>query len=612
MPASNAHSTYLTKSAFKIGRSCPTKLFYYYSGYPSSDSDNEYLKLLADGGHLVAKIAQLLYPEGIMIDSRGGVEEAVRRTEEELKKESVILFEAALRHGNKLVFVDILQKAGKTIKLIEVKSKSFDSTGTKKSKKGGTGNYFISTRNKVETAWEPYLADVCYQVFVGRLAHPEFDFVPYLFLPDKSKTTSADCVASKFKVIETSSPSSNKKYLEVVFSGDVEALRASHFMTLVNVEKEVQMLEKSVQSDAELLDASLTPKFYKIPTKISSACSKCEYRVSGQQSGFNECWGELANVTPHIFDVYYGGKVFDPLIAEGKVSLYDVPKSELDGVRGSRREKQISYTKLNREWFSDDLKSKIEGVTYPLHFIDFETSRVAVPYHAGMRPFEQVAFQWSCHTVERPGAGPVHSEWINTEDRFPNFKFAETLQARVGDVGTVLTWAAHEHNVLSDITKQQKLEGAGSKELAEWLERLVDSKDGRILDLNKVTLADYFHPEMKGQTSLKAVLPAVWNNNPKLHQIPWFKEYVRYDVDGRVMNPYKVLPAIDIAGLAEVVDVGTSAMLAYQEMLYGLLKDDAETKAKWKNLLLQYCKLDTLAMLVVWTHWEIALGVRRG
>lgn len=612
MAVSKAPSRYLTKSAFKIGRSCPTKLFYYYSEYPSSESDNEYLKFLADGGYLVAKIAQLLYPDGIMIDSRGGVDEAVRQTEEELKKDNVVLFEAALRLENKLVFVDILEKTGKTIKLIEVKSKSFDSTGARKSKKGGTGNCFISTRNNIVTEWEPYLADVCYQILVGRLAHPEFDFVPYLFLPDKSKTTSVDCLASKFKVIETSLPSSNKKYFEVVFSGDVEALRASHFMTLVNIEKEIRILEKSVESDAELLDGSLTPKFYKIPPKISSICSKCEYKVSGQPSGFNECWGELANVTPHIFDVYWGGKFLDPLIAEGKVSLFDVPKSELGGVRGRRRERQICYTKLKREWFSDDLKSKIEGVKYPLHFIDFETSRVAVPYHAGMRPFEQVAFQWSCHTVERPGAEPVHAEWINTEDQFPNFKFAEALRLQLGYVGTVLTWARHENSVLSDIFKQQERNRAGSKELAEWLERLVDSEEGRILDLNDVTFASYFHPEMKGQTSLKAVLPAVWNNNPKLHKIPWFKEYVGHDVEGRVMNPYKVLPKIDIAGVSEVVNVGTAAMLAYQEMLYGRYKDDAETKAKWKHLLLQYCKLDTLAMLVVWTHWELALGIRQG
>jgi hypothetical protein len=51
-------------------------------------------------------------------------------------------------------------------------------------------------------------------------------------------------------------------------------------------------------------------------------------------------------------------------------------------------------------------------------------------------------------------------------------------------------------------------------------------------------------------------------------------------------------------------------MRAYQEMLYGLAKYDEDVKEKWKTLLLQYCKLDTAAMVIVWLHWEAALAGR--
>ena len=104
-------------------------------------------------------------------------------------------------------------------------------------------------------------------------------------------------------------------------------------------------------------------------------------------------------------------------------------------------------------------------------------------------------------------------------------------------------------------------------------------------------------------TSLKAVLPAVWKNNSYLHEIPWLKEYYGKEGD-RILDPYKVLSQIDIAGKAEVVNEGTGAMRAYEEMLFGLHRDNKEVKEKWAKILLQYCKLDTMAMVIVWLHWE--------
>ena len=210
----------------------------------------------------------------------------------------------------------------------------------------------------------------------------------------------------------------------------------------------------------------------------------------------------------------------------------------------------------------------MRGVTYPLHFIDFETSRMAIPYHKGMNPYEQIAFQWSCHTVKAPGAPPDHEEWINVDRKFPNFEFARSLRKQIGDKGTVLTWAHHESSVLSDIALQMKKYRKDDGALADWLADTVDEDSGRILDLNKVTLKGYFHPDMRGKTSLKAVLPAVWNSDPALHELPWLTKYVQYDAaGGKVLDPYKTLKAIEIAGQAEAIREGTGAMRAYQHKI---------------------------------------------
>ena len=204
---------FLSKTAFKLGHSCPTKLYSYRKGYPSALNDNEYLKFLADGGHIVGKLAQMIYPGGVLIESHESLAEAVEETEKHLKKDSVVLYEAALRAGNKLVLVDILVKHGNSIKLIEVKSKSYDSDQEDEYRSEGKRTTFRTVKGGIDSDWEPYLVDLCYQTYVASLAHPEFDCIPYLFLPDKAKTTSEDCLAAMFSIERTETARSGRTRL---------------------------------------------------------------------------------------------------------------------------------------------------------------------------------------------------------------------------------------------------------------------------------------------------------------------------------------------------------------------------------------------------------------
>ena len=43
-------------------------------------------------------------------------------------------------------------------------------------------------------------------------------------------------------------------------------------------------------------------------------------------------------------------------------------------------------------------------------------------------------------------------------------------------------------------------------------------------------------------------------------------------------------------------------MIAYQKLMYGEL-DDAGRRA-YRDALLRYCRLDTLAMVVIWEYWN--------
>jgi hypothetical protein len=91
---------------------------------------------------------------------------------------------------------------------------------------------------------------------------------------------------------------------------------------------------------------------------------------------------------------------------------------------------------------------------YPYHFIDFETSAVALPFHAGMRPYEQVAFQFSHHVMHADGRVVHQTEFLNAKaGAFPNFEFIRSLhKALSGDQGTVFMWSPHENTILNKIS----------------------------------------------------------------------------------------------------------------------------------------------------------------
>jgi hypothetical protein len=614
----------LSKSDFKIASSCAKKLVYKKAGYPTANDGNEYMEMLAQGGHVIAKYAQLHYSDGIEI-KENGISEAISRTEELLKNhEKITLFEACFSSRGKVVRTDILEKIGNRINIIEVKSKSYDSDTDEPNPK---------------KKLEEYIQDVGYQTLVVMELFPNMTFHSYLLLPDKSKTTKIEGLAGWFSInamvdekfeMDEAPAQSNFKFqkplVEFKFENDpnrnhrIKEITDNSLLTLVEVSEQVNLVIEEIGTSArefiEILRKGIKPEQY----KIDKNCKACEFNLGKEISnnGYRECWNGLSDIEPHIFDLYFGGAIgssvkgwyFDELISKGKVSLYDIdperlksPKGEL-GSRAIRQLLQINNTKTKQEWISGELFDILDDLSYPLHFIDFETFLGALPHHQNMRPYELIAFQWSCHTIHGPKSPPVHSEWINTEYEFPNFKFAESLMKQIGNSGTPLIWTQFENSTLKNILSQMDSFNYQNPDLKNWLTEITTDKkqgrEGRFVDLNELCLRYYFHPEMMGKTSIKKVLPAIWNNNPDLRAIVWFQNYVSESN----LNPYDTLSEsmMDLEN-EEVVQDGTGAMRAYQQLMFGPQSKDPNKREILKKLLLQYCKLDTMAMVIIWKYW---------
>lgn len=603
-------TVYLSKSDFKVARTCPTKLYYRTLGYPSLRDGDDYLELLADGGYMVEQLAKLLFPEGREIGFLKDLAGAAEETAAALRAERAVLFEGTLISGGRLARADILVKEGDTLKLIEVKAKSFDSAADQQARARGKLNSFRGANHAIASEWRPYLEDVTFQVGVLRELFPELKIAAYLMMPDKARATSS-VLFSNFTIQQIRDPDTGWTRMLAEYVGDAARLPEDHFLALVNVDAEVELLRDEVERAAALFVASLNPLPRKLEAPRSHACKDCEFRSNQAdgRDGFRECWGKLADVSPHLFDLYHLGDICrtpdapgSALIRSGAVSLFDLKPEQLvnsSGAVGERQRRQriqLDYTARNEEWFAPELLRLVGAASYPLRFIDFETSALAVPYHPGMRPYETIAFQWSCHTIAEPGAEPEHAFWLNEADSFPNLAFADALREQVSGPGTVFAWASHERTVLRLIAGQIAESGRRQPELERWLLALGD----QLVDLNAITLRHYFHPLMKSSTSLKRVVDAIWQTSPAMRRA--WNRYVK-EVDGLILSPYQALPALEISGRPVVVSEGTAAVRAYQALMHGVARQDFSYHEQWKQLLLEYCKLDTLAMVMVWRHW---------
>jgi hypothetical protein len=93
------------------------------------------------------------------------------------------------------------------------------------------------------------------------------------------------------------------------------------------------------------------------------------------------------------------------LVALGVQSIHDIPQNY---PLTERLRRACTSVQMGQPWFSPELRDELSKLKYPLYFADFETVYPAIPRFAGMRPYDQIPFQWSVHVQRQPGAAPEH------------------------------------------------------------------------------------------------------------------------------------------------------------------------------------------------------------
>jgi Domain of unknown function(DUF2779) len=249
---------------------------------------------------------------------------------------------------------------------------------------------------------------------------------------------------------------------------------------------------------------------------------------------------------PHI------GAKAAKLAEQGVIDIGNVP----DDLLNDRQQRVKTHTLANTVFFdATGAAADLAVHSLPPYFLDFETIQFAVPIWKGTRPYQQITFQFSLHTLDESGQLD-HTAFLDLSGADPSEPFAHALIAACGALGPVYVYNAG-------------FETARIGELATRYPHLSHSLlaiNARVVDLLPIARERYYHPSQQGSWSIKKVLPAVV---PEL----------RYDaLDG--------------------VQDGGMAMDAFLEAIHPATQTGHKNQIEQQ--LLAYCKLDTYAMVRLW------------
>ena len=270
---------------------------------------------------------------------------------------------------------------------------------------------------------------------------------------------------------------------------------------------------------------------------------------------FNYCTGHLP--TRNVFKVKRMRnkdkiKYYDQNI----ITYEDLLKEDID----EKIKMQIDYEINNKEDYinKEAIKEFLNTLSYPLYFLDFETFQESIPKYDGLRPYEQIPFQYSLHYYENKDKNLKHKEFLAEPGIDPRRSLAENL---VKDIPKDVCILAYNMSFEKTVIKKLALT---YPDLKDYLLNIYDNIKDLMIPFKNM---DYYNKDMQGSFSIKYVLPALFPNDESLN--------------------YHNL---------EEIHNGSEAMNSYANMI-NLSK---EKQNKLRHNLLEYCKLDTYAMVKIY------------
>lgn len=484
----------LTKSRFVAGTQCPKRLYLQVHQPELAAQPTAADQAIIEQGRQVGVLARQLFPGGIEVRSDAGLGEAIRATRELLRNESV-----------PAIFEGVFEYRNVLVKVDIL------------NRRQGDGRWRLTEVKSTSDLKDHHVEDVAIQ---------------YRVLSRSGVDVASVCLAHV-----------NRGYTYP--GGEIDPRR---FFRIRNLTRRVQRLQPKLtfqlRSQFTVLALPTAPDI--APGRHCTDPVTCEF--------FDHC--NPPRPHDHIgFLPRLHANAAEQLEQMGIQSIRDIPEDfELTEIQ----QRAATCVQTGEPWFSPELGDQLSGLVYPLHFVDFETVNPCVPRFAGTRPYDQIPFQFSVHTVRKPDAAPEHREFLATDASDPRRDFITSLCDALGESGSIVVYSGFESQRLAELAAW----------LPEYAER-INAIQARLFDLLPVIRNHIYHPAFAGSYSLKSVLPAL-------------------------------VPSLTYSGM-EVAN-GQDAGLAWESLVRGSL--DSGERERIRKALLDYCALDTLALIKLLQHLQ--------
>lgn len=292
--------------------------------------------------------------------------------------------------------------------------------------------------------------------------------------------------------------------------------------------------------------------------KIGSQCS-----APYQCPLTDHCWKFLPEENVFILSRMDKKRGF-ALIESKVLNLKDVP--ETFKLTDNQRIQWQAHRSGKPHKDLDEIKGFLAQLKFPIYFLDFETVNPAIPFYDLSRPYQNVPFQFSLHILPGWGKKTEHHGYLAAGTEDPRPELMDRLKKLIGPKGTVLSY-----NMSFELARIKECAEA-FPEYQPWVDGIVT----RFMDLIVPFRSFYYYdPKQMGSTSIKYVYPALTSGH------------------------YEGLEIAD-GGMASL----QFARITFRDGI------SEEEKAKVRNGLETYCKLDTQAMIDVLQVLKEAVEVK--
>jgi len=268
------------------------------------------------------------------------------------------------------------------------------------------------------------------------------------------------------------------------------AIDPQKFFTLEDVTRQVSGLSREVGEQIDAMQRVIGAKAHP-DIQIGPQCDN-PYTCALH----DRCWSFLPEAS--VFTLYRGGAKSFTLLQQGIQKLADIPADVTltDNQAIQRAALLAGQPHIDRP----ALAAFLGQLEYPVSYLDFETIGTAIPLFDGVKPYQQVPFQYSLHIVRSPGTKPEHRSFLMDGASDPRPEFMRQLRADLPETGSVVAYnAGFETGRLKECCELLP-------EYKPWLRKVTP----RIVDLLLPFRGfRYHHPNQNGSNSMKSVLPAL-------------------------------------------------------------------------------------------------------